>query len=98
MGNVVRIGDSVNCGDHSAEGSGDVFAGGMPIAHQGKPRTTGHGCFNPNLFIGPFTSTVFVNNAPVVIKNKTATIIHFCGNAWHFGIASTGADTVSFEE
>ncbi len=97
MGNVVRIGDSVTCGDHSAEGSSNVFAGGMPIATKGKPSTTGHGCFPPSKFIGPFTSTVFVNGQPVVLKNKTKIQAHCCGKSCHDGTASTAAATVSFE-
>jgi len=98
MGNVVRIGDSVSDGDHAAQGSGNVFAGGMPITHQGVPNTTGHGCFPPTIFIGPFTTTVFVNNKPVALKGKTRTQIHRCGKAWHDGVASSGADTVSMQE
>ena len=98
MGNVVRIGDSVSCGDHAGSGSGNVFAGGMPITTQQNPETTGHGCFPSTVFIGPFSSTVFVNNAPVVLKDKTKIATHCCGQSCHDGIASTGADTVSIEE
>jgi len=97
MGNVVRIGDSVTCGDHSNQGSGNVFANGMPITHQGKKTTTGHGCFPPTVFIGPWTSTVFVNGQPVAIKNKTKIQRHCCGKHCHDGVASTGASTVFFE-
>lgn len=98
MGNVVRIGDSVSCGDHAAEGSGNVFAGGMPVTHEGDKVTTGHGCFPPTVFIGPWSSTVFVNNKPVALKDKTKIAPHRCGKNSHDGIAVTGADTVSIEE
>jgi uncharacterized Zn-binding protein involved in type VI secretion len=97
-GNVVRIGDSVSCGDHSADGSANVFANGMPITHQGMKTTTGHGCFPPTVFIGPWTSTVFVNNNTVALKGKTNILPHRCGKSVHGGVATSGADTVSFEE
>lgn len=96
-GNVVRIGDSVSCGDHSGQGSNNVFANGMPITHQGRMRTIGHFCFPPTVFAGPFTTTVFVNNQAVVLKDRTMIVPHRCGGSPHGGIASTGASTVSFE-
>lgn len=96
MGNVIRIGDDVSCGDHSAEGSPDVFANGMPIT-AGGAATTGHGCFPPTIFIGPWSTTVFVNNQPVVIKDKTKIAPHRCGDSVHDGIASSGAGTVYIE-
>jgi hypothetical protein len=70
----------------------------MPITHQGKKVTTGHGCFPPTVFIGPYTSTVFVNNQPVALKGKTKIQVHACGKSKHDGVASSGAATVSFEE
>jgi len=98
MGNVVRIGDGVSCGDHSADGSANVFANGMPITHQCHKTTTGHGCFPPTVFVGPWTSTVFINNQAVALKGKTKIAPHRCGKSVHDGIAVTGANTVSFEE
>jgi len=97
-GNVVRIGDNVSCGDHAAVGSADVFAGGQPISTQKDRETTGHGCFPPTVFIGPWSNTVFVNNSPVVLKGKTKIRRHCCGDRCHDGVASTGAATVSIEE
>jgi uncharacterized Zn-binding protein involved in type VI secretion len=97
-GNVVRIGDKVSCGDNAAQGSADVYANGMPITHEGRRETTGHGCFPPTVFIGPWTSTVFVNNQPVALKGKTKIKPHTCRRSTHDGVASTGADTVYFEE
>lgn len=98
MGNVTRIGDDISCGDHAATGSGNVFASGMPIATAGKNVTTGHGCFPPTVFIGPWSSTVFVNNQPVVLKGKTKIARHRCGKSWHDGVASTSSATVFIEE
>lgn len=98
MGNVVRLGDSVSCGDHSATGSSNVFANGMPVTHQGKKTTTGHGCFPPTVFVGPFSNTVFVNNQPVALKGKTKIVPHRCGKKSHDGVASSASPDVSIEE
>lgn len=97
MSNTVRIGDNVSCGDHSAAGSGNVFANGLPITHQGKKTTTGHGCFPPTVFIGPWSSTVFVNNQPVALKGKTKIQIHRCGKSKHDGVASSASPDVHIE-
>lgn len=97
MGNVCRIGDSISCGDHVAQGSSNVFANGMPITHNGRKRTTGHGCFPPTTLKGPWTSTVFVNGEPVALLNVTKIVPHKCGKKSHDGIVSSGASTVSFE-
>ncbi len=98
MGNVVRIGDSVSCGDHSASGSGNVFCNGMPVTHQGQRTTTGHGCFPPTVFTGSWSSTVFGNNQPVALKGKTKIQPHRCGKKSHDGVASSGSPDVSIEE
>lgn len=97
MGNVVRIGDAVSCGDRSAQGSGNVFVEGMAVTHRGRRRTTGHGCFPPTDFNGPWTSTVFVNNQPVAIRGKTKIVPHRCKKNTHDGVASSSARTVTFE-
>lgn len=93
-GGVVRVGDLVSCGDHAAEGSSDVFMGGMPVVTQAKNLTTGHGCFPPTRFSGPFSSTVFVNGSPVAIKNVTRIVPHRCGKSTHDGVAITSAQSV----
>jgi hypothetical protein len=98
MGNVVRIGDSVSCGAHSAAGSSNVFVNGLPVTHEGKRNVTGHGCFAPTVFNGPWTSTVFVNNEPVALKGVTIIVPHKCGHSAHKGTASSGSPDVSFEE
>lgn len=96
-GNVVRIGDKVTCGDNSAQGSGNVFVNGMPVTHEGHKMTTGHGCFPPTVFLGPWTSTVFVNGQPVALKDKTRIRPHRCKRKSHEGVAATGSPTVYFE-
>lgn len=97
-GNVVRIGDSVSCGDHSAAGSSNVFANGMPVTHAGAKNTTGHGCFPPTVFVGGWSSTVFVNNQTVALKGMTAIAPHCCGKSCHGGVASTASPDVSIEQ
>lgn len=100
MGNVVRIGDKVSCGSISAQGSGNVFANGMPITHEGRKKVLGHGCNVPTVFLGPWTSTVFVNNKPVALKDKTRIQFHSCSKSkkGHDGVASSGSPNVFFEE
>jgi uncharacterized Zn-binding protein involved in type VI secretion len=97
MSNTVRIGDSVSCGDHAAEGSSNVFANGLPITHAGKKKTTGHGCFPPTVFSGGWSSTVFVNNQVVALKGKTAITPHRCGSKAHSGVASSASPDVHIE-
>jgi hypothetical protein len=97
MGNVVRIGDSVSCGDHAAQGSSDVFCNGLPITTQSTPSTTGHGCFPPSVFVGGWTSTVYVNNSLVALVGTTAIAPHRCGKAVHGGVASSSSPDVSFD-
>ena len=92
-GAVARIGDSVSCGDHAAEGSSNVFMDGMPVVHKGKKATTGHGCFPPTVFSGPWSSTVFVNGQPVAIKNVTKIVPHRCKKKRHDGVLVTAAAT-----
>ena len=98
MGNVVRIGDSVSCGDHAAAGSPDVFFNGLPVTHKGTPQTTGHGCFPPTVFVGSWSSTVYVNSEQVALKGKTGIAVHCCGSSCHGGIVSTCSNDVSIEE
>jgi uncharacterized Zn-binding protein involved in type VI secretion len=96
-GNVVRIGDSVSCGDHAAQGSSNVFCNGLPITTQSTPGTTGHGCFGPSVFVGGWSSTVFVNNSVVALLGITSIAPHACGPVVHSGTASSGSPDVSFD-
>jgi uncharacterized Zn-binding protein involved in type VI secretion len=98
MGNVVRIGDSVSCGDHAAQGSSNVYMDGMPVVTESRKTTTGHGCNHPTVFIGPWSETVFVNNARVAIKGKTKIKKHGCSHPTHDGVASSSGNTVSIED
>lgn len=97
-GNVVRIGDGVSCGDHAGEGAPTVFADGMPISHKGHRKTTGHGCFPQTIFIGPWSTSVFVQGEGVTLKDVTRIQPHRCGKTTHDGVASEGAPTVYIEK
>jgi uncharacterized Zn-binding protein involved in type VI secretion len=97
MSNTVRIGDSVSCGDHAAEGSSNVFANGIPITHAGKKTTTGHGCFPPTVFSGGWSKSVFINNQVVALKGVTAIVPHKCGSKGHSGVASSASPNVNIE-
>ena len=90
---VARIGDSVSCGARAAEGSGNVFMDGMPVVHKGKRTTTGHGCFPPTVFKGPWSPTVFVNGQPVALKGVTKIVQHRCKKRRHDGVLVTGSPT-----
>lgn len=97
MGNVVRIGDSISCGDHAGGGSSNVFINGMPVTTQSTAQTTGHGCYPPTVFVGEWSKTVFANGSSIAIKNKTRILPHRCGKNWHDGVATTGSNDVSVE-
>lgn len=95
--NTARISDRISCGDFIAQGSKDVYASGMPVSIEARPRTTGHGCYPPTVVIGPFSKTVFVNNSPVSLKNVTRIKPHRCGSSSHGGVVVTASDTVGIE-
>lgn len=97
-GNVVRIGDAVSCGDHAGNGSPTVFADGMPISHEGNKNTIGHGCFPPTIFIGPWSTTVYVQGNGVTLKDVTRIRPHRCGKKTHDGVAIEGAPSVYIEK
>lgn len=98
MGNVVRIGDNVSCGDHSAAGSSNVFANNIPVTRNQAHQTTGHACWPPTVFIGPWSKTVFVNNQPVALKGVTKIKPHCCGKSCHDGVASSSSPDVGIED
>lgn len=80
MTNVARLSDSMSCGDVINEGSGNVFAEGLPVSRIDKDLTAGH-CFAPaTILVGSSNqSTVFVNNIPVVIKTDLIdNAVHKC--------------------
>ena len=72
---VARIGDAISCGDTIAQGSGDVFANGIPVTRVGPDKTAGH-CFLPTK-IAAGSSTVFVNNSPVA-RTGDPIVAHTC--------------------
>lgn len=94
---IVRIGDLVSCDDHAGSGSGDVFSDGMPIVTQKANATTGHGCFPPTIFIGPWSTTVFVNDSPIALKGITKIKVHRCGKKSHDGVAVVDSGSVEAE-
>lgn len=79
MPTVARIGDPILCGDIIAEGSGDVFAEGMPVTRVQLDLTAGH-CFTPTKILSG-SSNVFVNDQPIARTNdpiEAGVGIHFC--------------------
>ena len=95
MPEIAREGDPISCGDIINEGSGNVFAEGMPITRITSDLTAGH-CFAPTQ-IETGSTTVFVNGKGVA--RKTDPIVqatHFCvvppNN--HPGIIVSGASKV----
>lgn len=103
-GNVVRIGDRLDCGSASAQGSPTVFVNNLPVATQTYRATTGHSCNPASYFVGPWTSTVFVENVLVATNgNKnpaTAQEKHKCTalGIGHQGRASQASPDVSFDK
>jgi hypothetical protein len=80
MSGVVRIGDAVSCGDFAATGSANVFVNGLPVVNEGA--------------ISGWSTTVFVNNNPIGLQNKTKIDIHRCKKDKHDGVVVGGsADT-----
>lgn len=93
---VFRIGDPFDCGDTQAQGSGNVFVNGMPVASL-THLTAGH-CFGP-VPIDTASATVFVNNLGIA-RAAGGNFpgdhhpVHFCGPAAHDGRALTGSPNV----
>lgn len=98
MGNAVRIGDAVSCGDHMAAGSSNVFVNNLPIVTQTEKTTVGHGCWPATVLAGPWSTTVFVNNVVIAIKGKTQIQPHRCSKRKHDGVVNSGSSNVSIEE
>jgi uncharacterized Zn-binding protein involved in type VI secretion len=74
-----------------ADGSGNVFANGMPVTRVGPDNTAGH-CYPP-VPITSGSSTVFVNNNPVTrVGDPIAT--HCCGKPCHGGSVANGSPDV----
>jgi len=93
---IGRIGDPVTCGDTVAEGSGNVFAGGMPVTRVNSDLTAGHSCYPPTTFSAGST-TVLCNNLYIVIVGSPI-VPHSCPNSSpHGGTLATGMPTVLVE-
>lgn len=88
MPGLVRIGDPVSCGDTVCEGSGNVFANGLPVTRQDVDSTCGH-CYSPTTFPSG-SPTVFVNNQPVIRVGDSINP-HTCNNNTHGGVAQPGS-------
>lgn len=93
MPQIARLGDPVNCPgtDTLAEGSGNVFANGLPVVRVLTDYTAGH-CHPPvQIVLG--SSTVFVNGisvARVGDPNSSPS----CSGTPHSGVVSVGSPDV----
>ena len=88
---IIRIGDPVSCGDVMANGSGNVFANGIPVSREGTDNTAGH-CFNPTP-VSSASPNVFTNN----IKTDRVgdpIVVHCCGPVCHGGSMANGSPNV----
>lgn len=63
---VGRIGDALSCGDLMQQGSGNVFANGVPVSRATPDKTAGHPPGSRQTTIASGSSTVFVNGNPIV--------------------------------
>jgi len=72
---VARIGDSISCGDTIADGSGNVFANGIPVTRVGPDKTGGH-CYLPTK-IASGSGTVFINFSPCA-RSGDPIVSHTC--------------------
>lgn len=88
---LCRIGDPISCGDTEAQGSGNVFANGMPVTRVGPDLTAGH-CYNPTP-IASGSGTVFVNNLPVA-RVGDPIVVHCCPPRCHGGAVANGSPDV----
>jgi len=91
MPKIIRLSDPVSCGDTVCEGSGNVFANGLPVTRVNVDHTCGH-CFAPTVFTSG-SPTVFANGAPVVRAGDPINqSIHICpGDGNHSGVAAGGS-------
>ena len=97
MPQCARIGDPYSCGDVQAVGSGNVFAGNMPVARHGDA-TSGHACYPPHA-IQATNGTVYANNILVGRVGDTNGG-HVNGkpcDKWHIGVLVIGEPTVFIE-
>jgi len=88
---VIRIGDPISCGDTMGQGSGNVFANGIPVSRKGVDLTAGH-CFPPVPIISA-SHNVFVN---YIMTDRVGDpiAVHCCGVSCHAGNAVNGSPDV----
>lgn len=92
---VARLGDPISCGDTLAEGSGNVFANGMPVTRINVDHTAGH-CFPPVVTtVG--SPNVFTNNISTAHVGSPIQP-HTCGDSTHGGNVSNGSPNVFVNE
>lgn len=88
---ITRVGDPISCGDVMAQGSGNVYANGVPVSRLGVDHTAGH-CFPPVSVLAA-SPNVFVNGIPVDrVGDPIPT--HCCGSACHAGNVAVGSPNV----
>lgn len=96
MPEIGRIGDPTTDGDTVAQGSGNVFAGGMPVTRVNPDFTAGHSCYPPTTFSAGST-TVFCNNLSIVVVGSPI-VPHSCpSSSPHGGSLAAGMPTVLVE-
>ncbi len=97
MANPCRIGDPIEDGDCVAQGSEDVIIGDMPCSVQGCS-STGHSKFPSSPLVGPCTTTIFVNDKPVVLAGVTKIKPHKVPRKpFHDATCKTGCGSVDCE-
>lgn len=91
---VARIGDPISCGDVLAQGSGNVFANGIPVSRINVDLTAGH-CFSPVPVISASPS-VFTNSlATDRVGDPIDGASHCCpGSDCHPGDVANGSPNV----
>lgn len=92
---VARLGDLYTDNDFQAQGSGNVFINGLPVARLGD-LSTGHSippCFWPPAPIIEGSGLVFVNGLPIArMGDKRA--VHCCGPSCHGAVIAQGSGNV----
>lgn len=88
---VIRLGDPISCGDTMAQGSGNVFANGLPLSRMGIDLTAGH-CYFRTVVVAA-SPTVFANNLPVDRVGDPISV-HCCGPVCHSGNCLVGSPDI----
>lgn len=94
MLDCVRIGDPFSCGDIVAEGSGNVFANGLPVTRIGDG-TTGHPCGPPSSLANGNDGEVYANNILISVLGNTNVPHGTCSGAPHVGAIVNGSPNVT---